>query len=132
MSDETPLDWDKPENMRKHILETADRAINGERNASYGDPTQDFARTARYWNEHLCAKYERAISRLSPEYREDAEKFLDWLVDLVEAEDVAIMMMLLKVSRLSWSPQKEDHWVDIAGYAACGAQCADKRHGGLT
>jgi hypothetical protein len=118
---------------RKRILETADKAVNGERNASYGDPTQDFARTARYWNEHLCAIYERKIARriaLHPESREDLESFLDYLVDMISSEDVATMMMLLKISRISWSPNKEDHWVDVAGYAACGAQCAET-HGGL-
>ena len=121
-------------NIRKEILAEADAAVNGERNASYGDPTQDFGRTARYWNEHLCAIYERRIAPIlakHPERREDLEGFLDYLVDMVEAEDVATMMMLLKISRISWSPQKRDHWVDVAGYAACGAQCADRHVGGL-
>ena len=120
---------------RKRILDATDAAVNGERNSSYGDPTQDFARTARYWNEHLCAKYERIIAPHIEKYPEDKkslEGLMDFLVDLVEAEDVAVMMSLLKISRISWSPNKEDHWVDLAGYAACGAQCAEARHGGLT
>lgn len=119
-------------NLRKEILAEADAAVNGERNASYGDPTQDFGRTARYWNEHLCAVYERRIAAIlekHPEQREELERFLDFLVDMVEPEDVATMMMLLKISRISWSPYKRDHWVDVAGYAACGAQCADRRIG---
>lgn len=32
-------------------------------------------------------------------------------------------MILLKVSRLTWTPDKEDTWADIAGYAACGWDC---------
>lgn len=108
-------------NVRADILAKANAAVNGDRNNDYGDPTQDFARTARYWNEHLIAVFERR-TKGDPEL----EGALDYLVDLISSSDVAIMMMLLKVSRLSWSPDKEDHWLDIAGYAACGAQCADQ------
>jgi hypothetical protein len=32
------------------------------------------------------------------------------------------MMALVKVSRISTSPSKLDHWVDLAGYAACGGE----------
>jgi hypothetical protein len=41
----------------------------------------------------------------------------------VKAHDVAALMMLLKISRLSWTPNKADHWLDIAGYAGCGWEC---------
>ena len=41
-------------------------------------------------------------------------------VVLIVGDDVAIMMALLKISRLSWEPTKRDSWVDVAGYAACG------------
>ena len=33
-------------------------------------------------------------------------------------------MILLKISRLAHSPGEMDHWVDIAGYAAIGAEIA--------
>lgn len=120
-------------NVRSEILTEADNAINGDRNVDYGDPTADFARTARYWNEHLCGIFERYAHKydLTEEFVEHVK---DYLVGQISAEDVAIMMMLLKVSRLSWSPDKRDHWVDAAGYAACGAQCADNQNqykGGL-
>ena len=43
----------------------------------------------------------------------------------IGAEDVAIMMILLKVARTaSSSYEDEDSWVDIAGYAACGGEIA--------
>lgn len=32
--------------------------------------------------------------------------------------------MMVKLSRLMWTPAKRDSWVDIAGYAACGLECA--------
>jgi len=111
-------------NTRESILTEALAAVNTERNVDYGDPSADFQRTARYWNEHLCGVLERKL-RNAPD--EKLEGMLDYLVDLIGPEDVAIMMTLLKVSRLSWSPEKRDHWVDIAGYAACGADTMTRR-----
>jgi len=37
---------------------------------------------------------------------------------------VPVMMILLKISRLAHTPGNADHWVDIAGYCAIGAECA--------
>ena len=31
---------------------------------------------------------------------------------------MAVMMVLLKISRIRVSPDKADHWVDICGYSA--------------
>jgi hypothetical protein len=42
----------------------------------------------------------------------------------VAPHDVAAMMALLKGSGVRWSAEREDSWVDLAGYAACGAHCA--------
>ncbi len=86
-------------NVRSQLLEDADMLVNGDRNNDYGPPTQDFSRTAALWSIYL-----------------DGKRMLD-------AHDVAVMMILLKVSRLSWSPNNRDSWVDIAGYAACGFEC---------
>ena len=81
-------------NDRSVILKGADEAVNGDRNAQYGDPRQDFIRTAGMWSAYLGVE--------------------------VLAHDVAAMMALLKVSRIRWSPNKQDSWMDLAGYAACG------------
>lgn len=62
---------------------------------SYGKPEDNFSRIAKLWN---------------------AAKLGDF-----EATDVALAMILLKVARQLNSP-KDDNWVDIAGYAACGAE----------
>ncbi|MBA3551188.1 hypothetical protein H0W32_03200 [Patescibacteria group bacterium] len=102
MSNETEL------NTRGRILHIAEDLVNGARNVDYGDPNADFKRTAGLWEIYIQGIIEKAGGefKLSP-------------------HDVAVMMILLKVSRLSWSPDKEDHWVDIAGYAACGADCVE-------
>jgi hypothetical protein len=82
--------------VRSAVLSDADHLINGDRNNQYGPPSQDFSRTAALWSIYL-----------------DGRRSL-------EAHDVAAMMILLKLSRISWSAETRDSWVDIAGYAACG------------
>jgi hypothetical protein len=89
---------------RSRCLKTANYLINGERDVQHGSPIANFSSTAGMWTEYLA-------ERLAPGVR-------------LEPHDVAAMMVLLKVSRLRASPGKEDHWVDIAGYAGCGMECA--------
>lgn len=79
---------------RTDLLRQAEQLINGDRNNQYGEPTQDFTRTARMWEAYLSIP--------------------------IRAHDVAALMCLLKLSRISWQPDKQDSWTDLAGYAACG------------
>lgn len=84
---------------REKILAAAKSAVCGDRDRQYGKPEENFNIIASYWTEYLH-------SSISP-------------------EDVAIMMILFKIARLSGSEcQSRDSWVDIAGYAACGAEIA--------
>ena len=78
------------------MLRQAEQLVNGDRNNQYGPPDQDFQRTADLWTIYLNGRR------------------------IIDAHDVAVMMILLKVSRLSWSADKADNWIDIAGYSACG------------
>lgn len=95
-----------PNNTRGRLLMAANTCVNKERNASYGDPIQDFRRTAAFWEIYLNGIIQkRGTLELLP-------------------HDVALMMTLLKTSRLVWNPESSDNWVDIAGYAACGYDCA--------
>lgn len=87
-----------PLNHRASLLFEAEALVNGDRNAQYGDPRQDFVRTATMWGAYLGIE--------------------------IQAHDVAALMVLLKASRIRWSPTKRDSWVDLAGYAACGWHCA--------
>ncbi len=45
----------------------------------------------------------------------------DYLDATVFAEDVAVMMILMKIARIKGGGSL-DCWVDIAGYAACGGE----------
>ena len=89
-----------PVSPRRVMLDEAADLVDGDRNNQYGDPRQDFRRTAELWTTYLDGK------------------------TTLDLHDVAALMALLKISRLRWSPEKRDSWVDLAGYAACGWDCA--------
>lgn len=92
-------------NIRGQILIETEEIINGKRNADYGDPLEDFATTAELWETYLTRIMARRGSlKLLP-------------------HDVAAMMMLLKLARLTWTPDEQDHWKDAIGYAALGWEC---------
>jgi hypothetical protein len=101
---------EEPTTRRSMLLQAAD-LVDGERNADYGDPLQDFQRTAEFWSTYLSG--------------------ITGLPVVLCPHDVAAMMALLKISRIVWSPTKEDHWIDLAGYAACGLDCTEREHLGL-
>ena len=92
-------------NIRGEILSETEAIINGKRNNDYGDPVEDFTTTAALWQTYLariCAR--RGELSLLP-------------------HDVAAMMVLLKMARLTWTPEEKDHWMDAIGYAALGWEC---------
>jgi hypothetical protein len=104
---------------RSLLLEAAD-LVDGDRNAQYGDPVDDFRRTAAYWSTHIGGVLRRKANECRVELSEDVLDLIDRLLD---PHDVAVMMQQLKLSRLAWSPNKRDSWIDAAGYVACGWDC---------
>lgn len=105
-------DWEveaaQPESKRAAILAEAIKLITGDRNVQYGPPGKDFNRAANALTALGFGK-ENAVNN-------ECEVLAD--------HDVAIIMIVLKLSRLMWSPQKRDSWVDVAGYAGCGGEVA--------
>lgn len=98
---EAPQKIEAPE--VESILAEADRLVSTDRQAAYGHPLDNFDMIARRWQTHLD---NNADNNVRP-------------VDLT-AEDVAIMMMDLKMARLeSGQVDHRDSQVDIAGYAKC-------------
>lgn len=93
--------------LRAQVLDEAKSLIVGDRNNQYGEPDQDFQRTANALNAFGFRK-------------ESSSGEHAWLAP----DDVATIQILVKLSRLQWNPSKRDSWVDVAGYAACGAECA--------
>ena len=85
---------------REDILDTA-KATLAARGQHYGGIEDNFTRIARLWSAHLVNAY----GVMAPQ---------------LEASDVALMMVLLKIARLENDASHADSWVDMAGYAACG------------
>lgn len=98
-------------NKRADILATAEELVNGERAQSYGPPEENFGRIAQLWNAMGFA-----VRADGP--GEDI-RYRD-----VDATDVAMAQIQIKMARLVTSPAHEDNWVDIAGYAGLGGEIA--------
>lgn len=94
---------------RSEILEAAKRCVCGDREQDYGSPENNFKTIASLWNSYLYGT--GLIENSDP----DAWMGLD-------QKDVAAMMALMKIARIASGNAKEDNWVDIAGYAACGGE----------
>lgn len=105
----TDLNFDKTyglpvETARGAVLLEARQLITGDRNQTYGTPTQNFQNIADLLNVQFKHKL-----------RDDV---------LFTPTDVAVIMMQVKLARMVAQP-KRDNFVDIAGYAACGWQCQE-------
>jgi hypothetical protein len=84
---------------KKPLLQRANETINGPRQQDYGNKLQNFAQTAMLFHGVLAPK-------LLPGQE-------------ISPEDVALLMIQLKISRLSKSPDHNDSILDVAGYAGC-------------
>jgi len=104
---------------REEILMNAKKCVCGDREEDYGSPENNFATIADLWNVYVHAL---AVA-------EDAN---DIYCPLFTAEEVAMMMALLKIARVASGRTKEDSFIDLAGYAACAGEIATKEKKGLT
>ncbi len=85
--------------VRGKVLGAAVHAVCGHRATDYGTPEDNFGTIAKLWSIYKGTDF--------------------------TPTDVAMMMALLKVARIK-SGATEDSFVDLAGYAACAAECAEK------
>jgi len=85
------------------VLEEAAELTSGQRNADYGHPREDFARTAQMWNGVLAEKLREG--------------------EQIDAMDVPLCMIAVKLARQAHR-HKRDNLVDIAGYARTAAMIA--------
>lgn len=88
--------------LAQQILDTAAAAVCGDRNDSYGPPIEDFACQAAMMSAYLTRTNGHTVH--------------------VTASDIAALMAIVKLARQAHTP-KADNWIDLAGYAACGAEC---------
>lgn len=91
---------------RADILHAAEKCVCGQREQDYGTPEDNFDTIAGLWETYLsraCVDEAGGVH--------------------IDANDVAMMMALLKIARIAAGGGKADSWIDLAGYAACGAEC---------
>ena len=73
-----------------------------ERGACYGESEKSLSDIASYWSMYLN--------------------------HVIAPRDVALMMLLLKISRAESSPNHRDHYIDMAGYAALAGNLANAKN----
>jgi hypothetical protein len=83
---------------REQCLNEAAACVLRDRNKTHGGPEESFGKIAKGWAVIKGIEFTSA--------------------------DVALMMAWLKIVRASGNPEHGDNWVDMAGYAACGAELA--------
>jgi hypothetical protein len=78
-------------------FDQAAETIGHDRTEDYGDPALSFIRIAKMWSAIVGAP--------------------------ITAQQVAHMMIALKISRLQQQPDHLDSYIDIVGYARCAVLC---------
>lgn len=94
---------------RAETLDKAKECVCGQREQDYGTPENNFQIIANYWNAFLDAKLSR-----DPDY-------------VLKREDVAVMMALFKIGRITTGAGTSDSFVDACGYLACAEECRTGR-----
>lgn len=87
------------------ILRETAEIVDGARDKVHGSKERSFETIARLWVQYLSNRYGHV-----PEL---------W------AEDVAIMMALLKIGRICHGTPVRDHYMDAAGYMAIAGELAN-------
>jgi hypothetical protein len=88
--------------LRRKLLAEAAEIVTKDRATTYEEPESSFTNIAALWDAYLKAKIDPTIT----------------------PADVSLMMIQLKVARLTNNPSHWDSTLDIAGYAACLADVA--------
>lgn len=84
---------------REETLQEALKIVTKDRQNAYGTPEDNFSCIAGLWSSYLGVP--------------------------ISSQQVAVLMILLKIARSKASPSYPDNYVDIAGYAACGAELVE-------
>lgn len=109
---DTPTATDTPTDTpttRAEILDAAKKIVTGERERQYGSPEDNFAVIARFWEVYLNQRCVDAMSGF-----------------MLNPDDVAMLMALMKVARIITGTFKGDSYIDACGYLACAAEIAGR------
>ena len=92
--------WEGEIGKREQILKDAIKCVCTDRESQYGNPEDNFTNIAKLWSAYMNGIYS------------------------FDAQDVAIMMALLKIGRIIGGQVKDDNYIDACGYIACAAEIA--------
>lgn len=111
--------------IKKELADEAVRIVTGARRAAYGSPESNFQRIADFWMMYFRAK---GWTIANIDVGEGPGQSLDVRLrswdNKILPRDVAAMMRLMKEARLAETPDHRDSFVDLVGYALCGAEVA--------
>lgn len=96
------MENDKQIKERENCLIAARDCVCKDREDDYGSPEDNFKTIAHLWSDFL----------------QDSGRVEKTFV--LRPEDVAIMMALMKIARLTSGRFKGDSYIDACGYLACG------------
>lgn len=86
----------KYERIRSEILLEAEKLVNGDREETHGDASNNFDAIAALWSV--------------------------WLGVSIDPRDIPMMMALFKIARAKSRPGNKDNYIDVAGYIALAAE----------
>ena len=85
---------------RAEILQAAEKCVTQDRQDDYGSAENSFGEIAAYWKVYLGVE--------------------------IKAEDVGIMMALMKIARITTGRYKADSYIDACGYLSISGEIAGK------
>ena len=94
---------------RESILSEAAKIVTSDRESVYGSPENSFGLIADLWQPYIKSKCIGIGADVC-----------------IGADDVAVLMALLKIARIATGHYKEDSYIDACGYIACGAEIAGR------
>ena len=97
----------QPKPTRVQTLETAISLTGGDRDRTYGPPINNLTDCAELWNAYIRTK-QRATDNLQ-----------------LDAEDVAWMMVLVKMTRSFQAGYHADNYTDATAYSAIAGECRE-------
>lgn len=93
--------------IRRETLQMAENCVCGNRESDYGKPEDNFKVIADLWTVYI-----NGIRNIKT-----SEEYIAF-----SPEDVAIMMTLMKIGRITTGVSKPDNYVDACGYLACACE----------
>ena len=102
-------DQEQPDPERIRLLKLGIGLTGGDRNQTYGHPYDNLSACAVMWSAYLVSKYGGQV--------------IDPVPFSLNAEDVAHMMQLVKMTRTFHGSYHADNYLDNAVYGAIAGEC---------